>query len=93
MLQIAAGAAHLFWIGLMMLLVVATLLGFLWAWRSAQLETPEFSKYKVFNDCGPDEAQPCPLASVEPSDRWRPMLLGSMVAWLTLILAVFCYYL
>lgn len=70
------------------LLKLAFLAGFIWAWRQGQFENLEFTKYKVFNDSGPGEPHPSPWNRMEREMNpvWIPVLLGFMLAWFLVIL-------
>jgi fatty acid desaturase len=79
--------------GLMGFVLVFSLLyiaGFVWAWRNHHFEHLEFTKYKVFNDAGPDEPHPSPWnrRERELNPIWIPVVLGLMILWVLLMVAI-----
>jgi hypothetical protein len=73
---------------LIFLLILApmafTLLGLFWANQRGILELPEFTKYKVFNDCPPNEPQPSPWRrwDLDPPRTWSTWLLLALMGWM-----------
>jgi hypothetical protein len=89
-LAIAGGGLPPALIVVIVLMKAALLAGFVWAWRGNRLELLEFTKYKVFNDSGPDEPQPSPFNRMERemNPLWIPWLFGAMAAWMLTLFSV-----